>query len=475
MTQTASYLLIILVTTVTFSLLFFSTARDHLEREVGRKLQDIARIAARNAPFERLDLIKVGDDEKRMVLRLREKLGEIREATGVRNIVIFRPDGRSLLDLQRGRPIGAAYDLPHFREPFIDPLARGESVGTDSYRDPSGKLLASAYAPVMDADGRLIAVVGIEADTREVEVIEQLRRRLYLMAAAGVALAFLLALVLARTLIRPISDMAMTAARIGDGDYEARVAPPSTAELKVLAESINTMAKQVRHRDRSLKEMSASVAHEIRNPLNSIKLLITLLDEELAEQGSVAPPKSLETLYREIAKLNRFLTEFLTYSRPVTLLHDEVAPTGLARSAVEMARLEGEERGVEVAFDEAPGLPLLFVDRDRVEQSLLNILLNAVHACGEGGRVALKVARSGEGGDVEFIVEDTGPGMPEEVLERVFEPFFTTGDAGTGLGLSNAEKIIKNHGGSIHAENRSRRGARFVLRLPTGKPPAREK
>ena len=469
MTQTASYLLIILTITVTFSLLFFSTARNHLEREVGRKLQDIASIAARNAPFERLDLIKVGDDQKRMVLRLREKLGEIREATGVRNIIIFHPDRTSLLDLKPDRPIGTACELPHFRDDFTDRLARGEAVGTGSYLAPSGKLTVSAYAPVMDAEGRLFAVVGVDADTREVEVIEQMRRRLYLIAAAGVVLAFLLALILARTVIRPISDMARTAARIGSGDYEARVTIPSTAELRVLADSINSMADQVRHRDRRLKEMSVSVAHEIRNPLNSIKLLIQLLEEELQDQEGTTPSKSLEPLYREIAKLNRFLTEFLTYSRPITLVRDEVAPADLAQAAADMVRAEAEEGGVEIALAAAPDLPDIRVDRDRVEQSLLNIVLNAVHACSEGGRVDLHIAGSEDGESVEFIVEDTGPGIPEEQKEKLFEPFFTTKDAGTGLGLSNAEKIMQSHGGSIHAENRPTRGARFVVRLPLSK------
>jgi len=474
MTQSASYLLIILVTTVTFSLLFFSTARLHLEREVGRKLQDIASIAARNAPFERLDLIKIGDDQKRMVLRLREKLGEIREATGVRNIVIFRPDQTSLLDLKPDRPIGTAYELPHFRETFTDELARGEAISTGSYRSPSGKLTVSAYAPVMDIEGRLFAVVGVDADTREVEVIEQMRRRLYLIAAAGVVLAFLLSLFLARTLIRPISDMALTAARIGHGNYEARVALPATAELRVLADSINSMADRVRHRDMRLKEMSASVAHEIRNPLNSIKLLIQLLEEELQDQEGAAPSKSLDTLYHEIAKLNRFLTEFLTYSRPITLVRDDVAPADLAEAAADMVRAEAAESAVEIIVTATPDLPDIRIDRDRVEQSLLNILLNAVHACSEGGRVELKVNSSEDGESVDFIVEDTGPGIQEELKDKLFEPFFTTKDAGTGLGLSNAQKIMRSHGGGIHAANRPARGARFTIQLPLGKSGTKE-
>ena len=473
-TQTVSYLLIIIVITVTFSLFFFSTAKTHLEKEVGRKLQDIASIAARNAPFERLDLIKVGDDQTRMVLRLKERLGEIRQATGVENIIIFRQDRTSLIDLDPKRIIGELYELPQFGEYFLDDLKGGRAVSTESFRKPSGKLFIAAYAPVQDIDGRLFAVVGVNAGTREVEVIEQLRTRLYLIAGWGVVLAFVLALLLARTLTRPIRGMAQTAERIGQGDYQARVELPSTAELRVLADSINAMASRVQSRDAKLKEMSASVAHEIRNPLNSIKLLITLLGEELEEQRGITPAKTLETLHYEIGKLNRFLTEFLTYSRPVTLAHDDVAPVDLAQSAVDMVQAEAEQRKVDIIVAAQKDLLRLQVDRDRMEQSLLNILLNAIHACPTGGRVLVKVEPSKDGRNVEFIVEDNGMGIPDEQMNKLFEPFFTTKNTGTGLGLSNADKIVKSHGGTIAVENLPSTGTRFVIRIPSGQPVSKE-
>ena len=465
-TQTISYLLVILVITATFSVFFFSTAKNHLEQEVGRKLQDIASIAAKNAPFERLELIKVGDDQTRMVLRLKEKLDEIREATGVQNIILFRPDKTSLLDLESDIPIGIRYELPRFHESFLKKLAGGKSVSTGSFRVPTGKFFISAYAPVLDSEGRLFAVVGINAGTREVEVIERMRTRLYLIAGLGIVLAFLLALWLARSLTLPIRSMAQTAQRIGRGDYDARVSLPSTAELRVLADSINTMAQHVKNRDAKLKEMSASVAHEIRNPLNSIKLLITLLEEELADQQGVVPSNSMETLHHEIGKLNRFLTEFLTYSRPIILTRDVVAPKDLAQAAVEMAMAEAEEKEVEIDLAAQDDLPTILVDRDRLEQSLLNLLLNAVQACDSGGKVDVKVHRLSKENEIEFIVEDSGSGIPEDVMKNLFEPFFTTRESGTGLGLSNTSKIVQSHGGSLYAESRVRGGARFTIRLP---------
>jgi signal transduction histidine kinase len=409
-----------------------------------------------------------------MVLRLKEKLGEIKEAAGVENIIIFRPDRYSLIDLRPEFPIGAIYPLPRLDESFDDALKQGEGISTGSYRMESGKLFISAYAPISDDEGNLFAVVGVDAGTREVEVIEQMRTRLYFVAGIGVLLAFLLALVLARTLTRPIIGMASTAQRIGRGDYNARVPIPAFKELGVLADSINEMARQVQSRDGKLKEMSASVAHEIRNPLNSIKLLVTLLNEELKEDGGDVPAETIETLHHEIGKLNRFLTEFLTYSRPMTLTKDQVPPEDLARSAADMARAEAKEKGIEIILSPKSHLPGIQIDRDRLEQSLLNLLLNAVYACDEGGRVEMKIDREKDENFVRFVIEDSGPGISEDVMQRLFEPFFTTKETGTGLGLSNTEKIVKSHGGDIFAENIPAGGARFILRLPVNQAGSKE-
>ena len=466
--QLISYLLVILLISATFGIFFFSTAKRHLEDEVGGKLQDIAKIASANVPYERLELIKTGDDETRMVLRLKEKFNEIQEATGVKDVFLFLPDRTSLLDLHPQIPIGTRYVLSHFDDAFMNHLARGESVHTGSYRTPAGNLFISAYAPVRNPGGALFAVVGVNAGTREIEVIERMRVRIYLIAGFGVVLAFILALLLTRRLTNPIRGMAAAAERIGSGDYSARIVIPSTAELGVLASSINTMAEQIQERDLKLKEMAASVAHEIRNPLNSIKLLISLLDEELREQHFQAHQATVETLHYEIGKLNRFLSEFLTFSRPLVLTRSAADPAELAAGVVEMAAADAREHQVRVSLHPETGLPVILIDRPRVEQSLLNLLLNAIQASGRNGRVELKIMKSKKDQGVDFRVEDSGPGIPPEIRGKLFQPFFTTKENGTGLGLSNAEKIVAGHGGGITAENIPGRGACFSMHFPPG-------
>ena len=197
-----------------------------------------------------------------------------------------------------------------------------------------------------------------------------------------------------------------------------------------------------------------------------MKLLLSLLDEELRE--GTAPVSTLRTLEYEIGKLNRFTEEFLTYSRPVTLIRDRVAVSSLVSSVLDMAAAAAQEAKVELTYDAAEhdGEIELFVDRLRLEQTLLNIVLNAVEACDDGGEVTLRAVRLEEDEGLRLIVEDTGSGLEPDVLPQIFDPFFTTRADGTGLGLANARKIIEEHEGSIRAENRPVGGTRMIVHLP---------
>ena len=420
--QVLLYVLIILLISGVMGFLFFKTARQHDEEEIGRKLQSVARVSAGDTPVERLELIRLGDDEDRMVLSMKGKLEDIRQATGVDNIHVFKPDRSSLLDLDERFRIGSTLPLPQF-DALTDILASGESAHTKSYRGARQQILMSAYAPIMDVDGQLFAVVGVDAGAGELAIIEQMGSRLSWITVIAIGVACLLALFFARSITSPVREIARTAERLGRGDYQARVAIRSRDELGVLAESINRMAEDVRERDATLKEMAATVAHEIRNPLNSMKLLLSLLDEELRE--GTAPVSTLRTLEYEIGKLNRFTEEFLTYSRPVTLIRDRVAVSSLVSSVLDMAAAAAQEAKVELTYDAAEhdGEIELFVDRLRLEQTLLNIVLNAVEACDDGGEVTLRAVRLEEDEGLRLIVEDTGSGLEPDVLPQIFDPF----------------------------------------------------
>ena len=461
--QVALYLVLILLVGGVTSQLFFTTARAHLEEEVGGKLETVARIATRHTPLERLELIRVGDDQSRMVLRLRQRLEEIQEATAVLNLYVFRPDLTCLLDLDSSVVIGTAYTLPHYTERLRATIAGGASAHTLGYETPSGDLRMSAFAPVVDSTGAVAAIVGVDAGAAELVIVERMRQRLYWITGACAAAALLAALGFARSIAGPVRHIADVARRLGQGDYAARASVRTRDEVEVLAVAVNRMAKQVRERDAALKEIAASVAHEIRNPLNSIKLLLTLLADDIAAGRTEGLQESLATLEYEIGKLNRFTDEFLTYSRPASRIRDPIDVDALAAGIVDMAAAEAREHAVEMRVESGRSSPAVSGDRQRLEQAMLNLVINAIQAAGRGGRVTVRAVAADDG--VDLVVQDSGPGVPEEHLERLFEPFFTTKTDGTGLGLANAGKIAREHGGHIRADNTAA-GARFTLHLP---------
>jgi PAS domain S-box-containing protein len=227
-------------------------------------------------------------------------------------------------------------------------------------------------------------------------------------------------------------------------------------------------------------EVAATVAHEIRNPLGGIKGFTSLLKRDVA-----GDPKRLalvERIYEGIENLERIVTDLLTAGCPVELRPERVELTGEIAKLVETFELaaagEGREVGFKTSFSERPFY--CKVDVERLRQALNNLIRNAVDAVGNEGEVAIEVkcrdrgASAGPGGNAggpvrEYLVlevTDTGPGVPEEVLERIYSPFFTTKKGGSGLGLANVRKIAALHGGRVSYEPAQSGGSKFIMEMP---------
>jgi len=215
--------------------------------------------------------------------------------------------------------------------------------------------------------------------------------------------------------------------------------------------------------------VSAGLAHEIRNPLNAANLQLQLLERrvrKITDDANVMAP--LETVREEILRLGALVSDFLTFARPTAL---SAASTNLCELIEHVASLERPVAdGFGVTLEtvcEVREVPVE-VDRQRLEQVLLNLVRNALDAVRdqEGGTIALSVHRDGAG--ARIVVADNGPGIDEEVALRIFEPFFTTKDTGTGLGMAIAHKIVDMHGGHLEIDGRD--GARITLVLPPRPP-----
>lgn len=222
----------------------------------------------------------------------------------------------------------------------------------------------------------------------------------------------------------------------------------------------------------SLANLGASIAHEIRNPLNSIALNIQLLKEDLAKKGTRSQGatvfQTIDTTLNGIERLNKIIKEFLQFSRPPQVVLKLDDPNRAVLSALQL--LEGEIRkaGVDVTVSLSP-LPRILVDVERLSEAIYNVALNAVQAMGKlpaGAPRVMTVTSGAEGDHAAIRVADTGPGIPADVQARVFDLFFTTREGGTGLGLPYADGVVKAHQGRIQVESAPGAGTAFTILLP---------
>jgi two-component system sensor histidine kinase HydH len=212
--------------------------------------------------------------------------------------------------------------------------------------------------------------------------------------------------------------------------------------------------------------LAAGVAHEIRNPLSSIKGFATYF---LQRYGGVPDDvKVADIMIQEVDRLNRVITELLEFSRPMALKRKETDLAGLAKQVLSTIEAQAREKEITVKADLPSDIPVINVDPDRMTQVFLNLFLNALAAMDRGGILSVGIARQDER-TLRVSVSDTGTGVRKEDLGRVFDPYFTTKPAGTGLGLAIVHRIVEAHGGEIRLESEPGKGTTFTIFLPVGR------
>ncbi|WP_321478189.1 ATP-binding protein [uncultured Paludibaculum sp.] len=212
----------------------------------------------------------------------------------------------------------------------------------------------------------------------------------------------------------------------------------------------------------AINRLTGGVAHEIKNPLNSIAARIALL-ESMVEESPEAE-EEIRVIGEEVQRLDRVVRTFLEFTRPVELDHSEVDAAGLAAEVTGFVQADAQRRGVTVHCNRPASPVTLRGDADLLRQALMNLAVNAIEAMPNGGSLELKLEQGPR--EVRITVADTGPGIPREQREKIFQLYYTTKQGGSGYGLAMVYRAVQLHGGRIEVDSEPGQGARFVLILP---------
>jgi len=214
----------------------------------------------------------------------------------------------------------------------------------------------------------------------------------------------------------------------------------------------------------TLGKVAATIAHEVKNPLSSIKTLAQLMREDPDLDAQYG--RDINYIIAETDRLNTCVHQLLTFSRPVPAAISEVQVSNLLGALSETLRKEYAGQGIALESAIEPGAKVSGADPQIIQQIVLNLILNAVQAAGTGGTVRLDARRVD--GRIAIAVSDTGPGIPDSIRDRIFDPFFTTKQKGTGLGLAIVRKNLRHLGGEIELDSPLSKtgGTRFTITIP---------
>ena len=402
--------------------------------------------------------------------KLADYLKEAREK-GVNEINIINTEGE-IIDSSDPAKIGKKREIKKLEKGLK--AVRGKR--SDGLQSPRAYNLV---VPVIVGDQQLgyVEIDLLLDNIKEIQHDNFVRRLLATCVIFG--LGMVLIIFLARRYTHPIQRLVLMVKKVAGGDLSVTMPVESSDEIGELAASFNEMVEQLRQRQ-SLEErlheaehlsrvgqLAAGIAHEIRNPLNYISLAIDHLKGEIKATTTESQEEIIriaDTIKEEVRKANYMVLNFMNYGRPLRLRRAPVAYRDIVERALTVLGDKLKEQKVTVKLDIPAELPLLNCDPELFRNCLFNFLTNAAQAMPDGGTITLGATFTDESFRLTFA--DEGEGIAAEELDKIFQPYFTTKEAGIGLGLAITERIIKEHGGEIMVESSVGAGTRFTVLLP---------
>ena len=472
------------VVVVVLGVLSWRTTRAAVEASLQRELAAAVAVAAAtiNASNARQVLPEEQEDSrtyKRVVARLKA----LSSSTGSVRIMLVdaaervRADSDGLLRIGEPAPRVALDRLELRRALAGKPAVSVPFTGRDGHRymaayalvpEQTGSIDGDAL-PVVPDDQRL--VLAMEAPAAALDATFAVARKITILVTAAVLLVLLLAVVVARTITRPLLSLSDSAERLAAGHLgDPLQVPAGDDEVSRLGTTLEAMRKALVDRDAERQMMLAGIAHEIRNPLGGMELFSGLLEEgvlelDAAQIGAPVKQELLEQTRRvkkELHYLTGVVNDFMAFARDAPADRADVQEVEVRGLLEDVRSLSARPNRASVDVDDG-GVRAFPLDRNRIKQALLNLVENALQATPADGKVSLRARLDDDA--LELLVEDSGKGMDAATVAQAFTPFFTTKEKGTGLGLALVRKLARDHGGDARIESTPGQGTRVFLRL----------
>jgi two-component system OmpR family sensor kinase len=455
-----SYVVIILVCLILVgvSLFLFTLVNPLWMRAVTADLQVEARDVL-------LALRRVGSLEELPPARLQLLLARAAEEQGVR-VLLLDTQGTVRFDS------AGAWEGERLEEVSRAQAVQGRIQGV--FSAPAGGRWAFFGQVVYPPGGERQVVLFVSRPRVLAWFVENLLPPVARAGAVALVLSVLLALLIRRSIARPLQRVAGAAEAIARGETDTRAVVSGPTEVQALARSFNTMADRVETSQRSQRDFVANVSHELKTPLTSIQgFSQALLDGTASTPETTA--RAARVIHEEAERMRRMVDELLILARfdagQMVMARDQVELGPLLQKCVEKLSPQAQAAGVTLDLD-VPEPSVVSGDADRLAQVFANLLDNGVAHTAAGGKVSVTARQIAGARAVEVTVTDMGEGIPAEALPRIFERFYQVDKArkrsrGAGLGLAITKEIVEAHGGTVTAESVVGLGTRFTVRLPT--------
>ena len=459
-------LVMIMLTMLVIAMLILFVLNQFSQNDLVQEIQESSTVVSKAIQLSVEDL--TSDVESS---RLTEYLQQAR-SKGVNEINSINNEGE-IINSSDPKQVGKKREI-HKLEKGLKASRRG--VGSGSSLKPYDLVV-----PVIVGDEQLgyVQVNLLLDNIRDIQHANFVRR---LLATSMVFfIGMILTIFLARKYTYPIHRLATGVKYVSGGDLSVTFQVQSSDEIGELAENLNEMVGKLKEKELLEKrlyeaehlskvgQLAAGIAHEIRNPLNYISLAIDHLKSELLpscpERGGELESIA-NNIKEEVRKANYMVLNFMNYGRPLKLRLQQITYPELVDKAMPIMQDRLNEQHIEVVREIPDNLPPMQVDPELMRNCLCNFISNGAQAMPEGGRITLGASHDPEQGVCRLTFRDQGIGIEPQDLEKVFQPYFTTKEAGIGLGLAITERIVKEHGGSLSVQSSIGAGTTFTVSLP---------